>query len=86
MLQRIWYNANKLVREITLTLIIKIIVLFGIWYFFFSHPVTDSLTPDSIRQKILGYTYTVAPQRLTTLSNINSYRTFEGERTWSPRV
>ena len=86
MLQRFRLGANKLAREITITLILKIIVLLAIWYFFFSHPITDSLTQDNIRHQILGYKLSAEPSRLLSSFNLNHYRAVGGDNTWSPRV
>ena len=86
MLQRFRLGANKLAREITITLILKIIVLLAIWYFFFSHPIAESLTQDNIRHQILGSQLSVEPSRLHSSFNINHHRAIGGDNTWSPRV
>ena len=59
MLRKPVTGNNKLAREITLTLIIKVMLIYGIWYFFFSEPVDDSLTDDKVRSQIFGMTITV---------------------------
>ena len=59
MIRKLVTGNNKLAREITLTLIIKVMLIYGIWYFFFSEPVDDSLTDDKVRSQILGMTIVV---------------------------
>jgi hypothetical protein len=54
MFKQMRIRASKLAREITFTLILKIVLIISIWYFFFSNPVDDSLTEDKVRHQILG--------------------------------
>lgn len=56
MFQRIRIGVSKFAKEITLTLLLKVILIFALWYFFFSQPVEKSLTDDKVRQQILGAT------------------------------
>jgi hypothetical protein len=56
MLRKLVTGKNKLAREITLTLIIKVTLIYTIWYLFFSNPVDDSLTEEKVRSQIFGMT------------------------------
>jgi len=38
----VWFKS-PLIREISLMLLLKAVVLYGIWYVFFSHPVVPSM-------------------------------------------
>ncbi len=42
--------------EITLVLIIKFVLLFALWVFFFVQPVTNNLTPDGVARALLNKT------------------------------
>ena len=43
-----------LALEITLALILKAALLFGLWYAFFQHPVDRTLTAQDVGQRVLG--------------------------------
>jgi hypothetical protein len=44
--------------EITVALAIKLLVLYGLWYFFFSHPaihgMTDGMDPDRVAAALIA--------------------------------
>ena len=44
----------SLALEITLALILKATLLFGLWYAFFQHPVDRTLTVQDVGQRVLG--------------------------------
>ena len=43
-----------LALEITLALILKTALLFGLWYAFFQHPVDRTLTVQDVSQRVFG--------------------------------
>jgi hypothetical protein len=86
MLRRFRAHANKLAREITITLLLKILLIIGIWYLFFSHPVDDTLTEEKVRQQILGAPFPGAHPSSSSLITDNHYHRFEGVHAWSPKV
>lgn len=52
-------NARKtLRREITIALAIKLLVLYGLWYAFFSHPsihgMTEGMDPDRVAAVLIA--------------------------------
>lgn len=52
LLERGWVNKFK--REIITVLLVKVILIFGIWSLFFSHPVDKTLTSEGVGSAILG--------------------------------
>ena len=56
--------SNRLVRELAVVLVIKLIILYTIWFAFFSEPVTPRMTADSVSESFLGGgTDSPSPQR-----------------------
>jgi len=49
------FRNNPLAKEITVALLIKLVVIFGLWYAFFSHPVDRNLTDRGVSAVILGH-------------------------------
>ncbi|MDE2089476.1 MAG: hypothetical protein KGJ12_05595 [Gammaproteobacteria bacterium] len=47
-------RISPLALEITLALIFKAALLFGLWYAFFQHPVDRTLTAQDVGQRVLG--------------------------------
>lgn len=45
---------NSLARHISLTLIIKVLLLVGLWYLFFSQPIDKLLTDQTVSRALLG--------------------------------
>lgn len=43
-----------LVRELTVVLIIKLTILYIIWFAFFREPVTPNITSDTVAETIFG--------------------------------
>lgn len=45
-------------REITIALAIKLLLLYGLWYFFFSHPaihgMTEGMDPDRVAAALIA--------------------------------
>ena len=79
-------GAKKLAKEITLTLILKIILIFSIWYFFFSHPVDDSLTDEKVRRQILGSVQSGFHSSDFHPSTLIITSAFQGDPPWLQRV
>jgi len=58
-LKRNIYGARKtLRREIAIALAIKLLLLYGLWYFFFSHPaihgMTEGMDPDRVAAALIA--------------------------------
>ncbi len=52
-------GAKKILRrEIAIALVIKLLVLYGLWYFFFSHPsirgMTEGMDPDRVAAALIA--------------------------------
>ncbi len=47
-------RQNALAREITLVIVIKLAVLFALWYAFFRDPVDQRLTDAAVSRMIVG--------------------------------
>lgn len=77
MFQRMRSGISQYAKEITLTLIVKLILIFGIWFFFFSQPIDDSLSSDKVRQQILGSSELQQPT-----SVFQSIKTSQGDHSW----
>lgn len=48
-------------REIILILVFKAVLIFGLWYAFFSHPLHKTLTGDDVSQVLLGSSPAIMP-------------------------
>ena len=48
------FNKPALVREITVTLILKVILIYFIWLWFFSNPVDEHLDDTQVQNAIFG--------------------------------
>jgi hypothetical protein len=48
-------RGNPLAKEITVALLIKLLLILGLWYAFFSQPVDRELTDLSVSAVILGH-------------------------------
>lgn len=46
--------SDFLVRHLALIILLKLAILFGIWYAFFSHPAAPTLTPAAVQDVLLG--------------------------------
>ena len=46
--------SNRLVRELAVVLVIKLIILYFIWLAFFSHPQTAQITAQTVSETFLG--------------------------------
>jgi hypothetical protein len=57
------FKNNSLAREISAVLLIKICLIFGLWYAFFSHPVDRHLTDRGVSAVILGQDVRETPPR-----------------------
>jgi hypothetical protein len=47
-------QRNSLRREITVVLLVKLALLFAIWFAFFSHPLDRSLTGHDVSRVLVG--------------------------------
>ena len=45
-------------KEIVLTLVIKVLLLWGLWYAFFRTPVDEDITPADLERRLLAPTAT----------------------------
>ena len=45
---------NSFRREIVIVLLVKLVLLFGLWYAFFSHPLDRSLTGVDVSRVLMG--------------------------------
>lgn len=41
-------------REIAAIVVVKVLLIFALWYICFSHPVENQLTVQKMQQKIIG--------------------------------
>ena len=41
-------------REIIFTLVVKVIVIYALWYAFFSNPIDDTLTDSQVSNVVFG--------------------------------
>ncbi|MGA9032661.1 MAG: cytochrome oxidase putative small subunit CydP [Sulfuricaulis sp.] len=48
------FRDNRLAKEITVVLLVKLFLIFGLWYAFFNHPIDRQLTDRSVSAVILG--------------------------------
>ena len=48
------FRNNALAREITIVLLVKLFLILGLWYAFFSHPLDRHLTDRGVSAVILG--------------------------------
>jgi len=46
--------SHRLVRELAVVLVIKLIILYLIWLAFFSHPQTPGVTAETVSETFLG--------------------------------
>jgi len=46
--------SNRLVRELALVLVIKLIILYFIWLAFFSQPQSPQVTAETVSETFLG--------------------------------
>ena len=53
---------NSLVREIVVVLMLKLLLIFGLWYAFFRQPADREMTGQEVGQVLFG----PAPQRSGT--------------------
>ena len=49
------FRDNPLAKEITVALVVKLLLIFGLWYAFFSHPIDQMLTDSGVSAVILGH-------------------------------
>ncbi len=56
-------RGNPLAREITVVLLVKLLLIFGLWYAFFSHPIERQLTDRGVSAVILGQNARATPAR-----------------------
>ena len=47
-----WKEA--VVRDIAVVLLLKLVLLYGLWMAFFSHPGERELSPQAVGQQLLG--------------------------------
>ncbi|MHB8533896.1 MAG: cytochrome oxidase putative small subunit CydP [Sulfuricaulis sp.] len=59
---------KPLAREITLVLLVKLFLIFGLWYAFFSHPIDRELTDRRVSAVILSRDETAKPARSASSS------------------
>jgi len=45
---------RRLFKEVSIILIIKVMLLFGLWYAFFSDPLPDLVTTEHVAERIAG--------------------------------
>lgn len=57
------FRNNALAKEITVALAVKLCLIFGLWYVFFSHPIDRQLTDHSVSAVILGHGNQGTPAR-----------------------
>jgi len=57
------FRDNPLAKEITVVLLIKICLIFGLWYAFFSQPLDRHLTDRGVSAVILGQDARGTPAR-----------------------
>jgi RsiW-degrading membrane proteinase PrsW (M82 family) len=56
--------SSRLVRELAVVLVIKLVILYFIWFAFFSEPVTPRMTADAVSESFLsGGADNPSPQR-----------------------
>ena len=48
------FPAISLRKEIVLVLVIKLLLIWGIWFLFFSHPVDERLSSDQFAKAIFS--------------------------------
>jgi hypothetical protein len=48
------FNKPALIREITFTLVLKVILIYFIWLWFFSNPVDEHLDDTQVHNAIFG--------------------------------
>jgi hypothetical protein len=63
-----WKEAS--VREIAVVLVIKLILLYGIWVTFFHHPDKPELTPSDVGHLLLGNPHQKANPSINPQRNI----------------
>jgi hypothetical protein len=51
-----WLKRPNLAREITITLVVKVMVIYALWLVFFSQPVDDTLTGSEVAKTFLNAT------------------------------
>ncbi|HUW50767.1 MAG TPA: hypothetical protein VMV75_07100 [Sulfuricella sp.] len=68
-MQTPFFSKSPLVREISFMLILKAVVLYGIWYAFFSHPAVPSIIRGMDAAKVS--TAIVGPAHAAVNSNAN---------------
>lgn len=47
--------ANRLVRELFVVVVIKLLVLYGLWFAFFRQPDVQPLTPEQVSAALAGH-------------------------------
>ncbi len=57
------FRDNPLAKEITIVLLVKLFLIFGLWYAFFSHPLDRDLSDRSVSAVILGQDARGTPAR-----------------------
>ena len=57
------FRGNPLAREITVVLMVKLFLIFGLWYAFFSHSIERQLTDRGVSAVILGQNARATPAR-----------------------
>lgn len=57
------FRDNPLAKEITVVLVVKILLIFGLWYAFFSQPLDRHLTDRNVSAVILGQDARGTPAR-----------------------
>jgi|GEM_PF-4388442 len=63
-------QRDRLGREITLTLLLKIVAIAAIWYLFFSEPVDDGLSDHAVAGALLGAASTAGAEQTEFHSTI----------------
>ena len=48
-----FFTRNRFRKDMTFIIFLKIILLFLLWEFFFSHPVAEQLTPSLLAQHFI---------------------------------
>ena len=46
-------RGDGLARDLSVVLVVKVLILFALWYAFFHHPDAPSLTPQAVQQRLL---------------------------------
>lgn len=57
------FSANPLAKEITVVLLVKLCLIFALWYGFFRDPIDRGLTDVVVSAAILGPAGAEAPAR-----------------------